>query len=135
MLQAVADNGVGGKLKGIVTRLEQLGIGRERNVNVRADGVGVNVTEVDGVLAPGKDPQITTGTEYPLEEGYQALRKLFDEEIVPTIDKAMRQINDAYYNLEAGDIPSVQLNALTIENRKKVGMEALEKSATKKTEL
>ena len=128
MLEAVKENGVGGKLKGIVTRLEQLGIGRERNVNVRADGVGVNVTEVDGVLAPGKDPQITTGTEYPLED-YQELRKIFDKEIVPTIDKAMRQINDAYYNLEAGDIPSAQLDALTIENRKEVGMEALEQSA------
>ena len=30
--------------------------------------LGINVTEVDGVLAPGKDPQITTRTEYPLED-------------------------------------------------------------------
>lgn len=128
MLEAVAENGVGGKLKGIVTRLEQLGIGRERNANIRADGAAISVKEVDGVLPPGKDPQITTATEYPLED-YQALRKIFDEEIVPTIDKAMTQINDAYYRLEHGDIPTAQLDAITIENRKNTGMEAIEKSA------
>ena len=45
MLEAVKENGVGGKLKGIVTRLEQLGIGRERNANIRADGAAISFAE------------------------------------------------------------------------------------------
>ena len=63
---------VGGKQK-YSHSLEQLGIGRERNVNVRADGVGVNVTEVDGVLAPGKTLKLHN--RIPIR-GFQALRKL-----------------------------------------------------------
>jgi hypothetical protein len=41
----------------------------------------------------------------------------------------MNQINDAYYRLEHGDIPTAQFDALTIEQRQKTGMKAIEQSA------
>lgn len=124
MLEAVKQNGVGSKLKGILVRMEGLGLGRTvtKDIKQSTDGStseGISVKE-------GAEGGISA-TEYPIED-YIELRRLFDESLVPTVEQAMRQINDAYYRLEHGDIPTAQFDTLTLEQRAKSGMKAIEKS-------
>lgn len=110
-LKAIQRNGLATQLRSVLTRMEGIAIGRT------AEGRGENFG--------------TVGTEYPIEE-IQEISRIYENDLIPAIEQAMKQLNDTYYRLEKGDIPTAQLDSFTLSQREETGIKKIEKAATAK---
>ena len=111
VLKAIQANGLADKLRNVLVELESIGVGR---------------------TAEGKKGFTGTfATEYPIED-IQAMSRIYENDLVPAIEQAMKQLNDTCYRLEKGDIPTAKLDSYDLKARQETGMKKIEKSATAK---